>query len=664
MKKFVLQREPDRRKDASYRIPYTELLNDRQYQAVMHEGGPALVVAGAGTGKTRTLTYRVARLIEDGNPPESILLLTFTRRAAREMLERATGVLDDRCSRVKGGTFHHYCNQLLHRYADRIGFPNHFTLLDQADAADVIRYLRTSVARQLKGKRFPQKHALAAMFSSTVNKQISLYEVLASQYPQFLEHYDMIEELQKRYSEYKSANAVMDFDDLLVYTRFLLIQEKDICRKVASQNRYVMVDEYQDTNNLQDELTSLFSSAHRDLLVVGDDAQSIYSFRGANFRNILSFPERFENCHVIKLEENYRSTAPILNLSNTLINKASEKFEKKLFTVKQEGDLPGLVKASSERDQSRFICQLLLQLREQGRALGDMAVLFRNGRDSYDLEWELGKRNIPFQKFGGQKFAEAAHVRDVLAHLRVIVNPEDQVAWNRVLLLLEGIGPQTASELIQWLRRNKEENLADSNIVSRAYKKQLEKLSMTLSEVTSFRQYPGKAVESVAAYYQPICEKRHDDHPKRIKDLEAFAGLAGGYASLDQLLQELTLDPLDATAVETEAREKDETPLVLSTIHSAKGLEWDTVFVVQCLDGIIPSGYSVDDPMALDEELRLLYVACTRAREQLFITYPVTRESTYGEYFSNPSRFLEGIHERTLEPWLLEEEPARQQLSP
>jgi DNA helicase II / ATP-dependent DNA helicase PcrA len=662
MKRFILQQDIVRRDYPEYRIAYTELLNEQQLIAVMHDSGPALVVAGAGTGKTRTLVYRVARLVEDGVPPGSILLLTFTRRAAKEMLDKASGVLDDRCTQVRGGTFHQYCNLLLHMYADHIGYPHNFTLLDQPDAADAIQYARAPLAAQVRGKRFPQKQTLLSIFSASVNRKLPIYEILATGYPQFLGHHDLIEEVQKRYSVYKSDNAVMDFDDLLVHTRNLLAGNEQIREKVASVNRHVMVDEYQDTNALQAELATLFSSEYGNIMAVGDDAQSIYAFRGADFRNILTFPDRFGDCKVIRLEENYRSVQPILDLSNTLINKARQKFEKKLFTRREGGDLPGLVKAPCERDQSRFVSQMVLQMREQGLSLSDMAVLFRNGRDSYDLEWELNRKNIPFQKFGGQKFAEAAHIRDILAHLRIIVNPDDQIAWSKILLLLDGIGPKTAEELISWLRKNKARDFSDCGLASRSYRKQLELLSITLAEISAYRTQPDKAVAAAVGYYKPICARRFDDFPKRIKDLEAFSGLAGSYRDLEQLLQELTLDPLDATAIGTERSEKDENPLVLSTIHSAKGLEWDTVFLIQCLEGIIPSGYSVDDPDAMDEELRLLYVACTRARERLFVTYPVTKESSFGEYFSNPSRFLDGIPEKVLESWLLEEEPSGKQL--
>jgi len=424
-----------------------------------------------------------------------------------------------------------------------------------------------------------------------------------------------------------------------------------------------MVDEYQDTNTLQAELVGLFSSVHQNLMVVGDDAQSIYAFRGANHKNILSFPDLYNNCTTILLEENYRSSKSILELANSLMEKAREKFNKKLYTTRSGGDLPGLVKAPNERDQSRFVTQMLLHLREQGIPLGDMAVLFRNGRDSYDLEWELNHNNIPFRKFGGQKFAEAAHVRDVLGHLRVIVNPDDRIAWSRILLLLDGIGPKTADELITWLKLNKTSELKNSGMVSDSYKEQIDKLSALLSRLRSLGNEPQKAVEEVVTYYTPVCRKKFDDHSKRIKDLQAFSEMAANFHSLEHILQELTLDPLNASAMETEKTTRDESPLVLSTIHSAKGLEWDSVFIIQCLDGIIPSGYSVENAEALDEELRLLYVAATRARERLFVTYPVTKEGSYGDYFSNPSRFIDEIPENTLEPWLLEEASEKKQIT-
>ncbi len=664
MKKFILKKEEDTR-GVSYSIDYEKELNDPQFEAVSHKEGPALVIAGAGTGKTRTLIYRVARLIEQGVAPGNILLLTFTRRAAREMLERAGRVLDQRCSKVNGGTFHYYCSRLLHRYAERMGFPENFTILDSSDAIEVIQLLRTELNAAESGKRFPRKNTIYNMLSSAANKQLGLHEIVDSQYPQFREHIDKIEQIAQAYSAYKKKSHVMDFDDLLVQTRDMLRQHKDICQQVSAENRYVMIDEYQDTNALQAELAGLFTWGHNNIMAVGDDAQSIYAFRGADHKNIMEFPNLFRNTRIIKLEENYRSTQRILDLANRLLEQAKDKYDKRLFTNREEGDLPALIKAPDERDQSRFISQMILTMREQGKELREMAVLFRNGRDSFELELELNRKKIPFIKYGGVKFAEAAHIKDVLAHLKVLVNPADAISWNRVLTLLEGIGPKTAADLVAWLTSAQNPYAMDGmQRVSGKYKKQLDSLSMLLTDLKHKDFTTSEIVEHVVNYYRSFCEKRFDDHPKRVKDLETFVGLAQNFTDLDQILNDLSLDPIEQSAVDFESTVEDEAPLVLSTIHSAKGLEWSQVFLIQCLDGILPSGYSIDDADSLDEELRLMYVACTRAADNLYISYPVLQNNTYGEYFSNPSRFIADIGEKELEPWVLVEERDDQQALP
>jgi DNA helicase-2/ATP-dependent DNA helicase PcrA len=657
MKKFVLKKDSHSAREPDYSLDYQGLLNRQQLDAVFFDKGAALVVAGAGTGKTRTLTYRVARLVEAGVPPEQILLLTFTRRAAREMLSRASQVLDERCQRVQGGTFHFYCSQLLHRYASKLGFRNTFTIIDAADAQDVLQLLRTELEYNKLDQRFPTKQTLNSMFSTAVNKQQTIHEVVDEQYSQFMVHIDRLEHLYQKYREYKREHHVMDFDDLLLYTIELLEDHEDIRRKVTAKLRYVMIDEYQDTNALQARLTELFASHHGNVMVVGDDAQSIYSFRGADHQNIMEFPNQFENTKIIKLEENYRSTKRILDLTNRLLDQAKFKYNKRLFTQKEKGDLPAIVKAPDLQDQSRFLSQMILNLREQGYDLSDTAVLFRNGRDSYDLEVELNRKNIPFVKYGGQKFSEAAHIKDVLAHLRVLVNPLDTIAWNRALMLLDGIGPKTAQDLYDWIRQAENPyRLSQSDRVSERYIKQLDALSKMLQRIKEEQPPVADIVQIVVDYYTEFCKKRYDDHPKRLKDLEAFVGISENYRSLKQMLEELALDPINRTALETEAGEKDEDPLVLSTIHSAKGLEWSNVFIMQCLDGVIPSGFSIEDEKQLDEELRLLYVACTRAKEHLFLTYPVTHHTVYGDYLTNPSRFITDIEEDVLEPWLLVEE--------
>tara|TARA_R110002124_G_scaffold48026_1_gene142140 strand:+ start:14858 stop:16876 length:2019 start_codon:yes stop_codon:yes gene_type:complete len=656
MKKFVLKKEEPKLRPEDYSIPYADLLNKQQLEAVFFDKGAALVVAGAGTGKTRTLVHRVSRLVESGVDPSNILLLTFTRRAAKQMLNRASSILDDRCQQVKGGTFHFYCSQLLHRYSDRIGFPNNFTIIDTADALEVIQFVRTQLNLHKKNKRFPNKNTLLNMISTSINKHLDLRVVLMDQFPQFAEQIDKIEEVALGYAEYKEKNFVMDFDDLLIKTKQLLEQHEDIRIKVASSHQFVMVDEYQDTNQIQADLVQLFSSVHGNIMAVGDDAQSIYSFRGADHQNIMAFPELFEHTKLIKLEENYRSTPQILDAANNLLKQATFKFDKELFSRKEEGELPALVQAPSEHDQSRFITQVVLQLREQNIELNEIAVLFRNGRDSYDLEVELNRKNIPFVKYGGQKFTEAAHIKDVLAHVRVLVNPMDTIAWNRVLMLIVGIGPKTAQDLFEWIRLAKNPYaLGMSDAVSKSYMKQMEGLSKLLQEIKNGGYQVSEVIEQLVEYYREFCEKRYDDYPKRLKDLEAFINISSGFSSLAKMLEDLALDPITATAVDTEEKENEEAPLILSTIHSSKGLEWRHVFIIQCLDGIIPSAYSVDDEELLDEELRLLYVASTRAKEMLYFTYPMLAQSAYGDYFTNPSRFLKKL-EHSLEEWTLEEE--------
>ncbi|REL38190.1 ATP-dependent helicase [Rhodohalobacter sp. SW132] len=664
MKKFVLHKDDSTRKE-HYSIEYENLLNPAQYEAVMHGTGPALVIAGAGTGKTRTLIYRLSRLIESGCDPSSILLLTFTRRAAGEMLRRATAILDNRCRRVEGGTFHHYCSKLLHIHSEEIGYPENFTIIDSGDAMDTIQLLRGRIDKSKIRKRFPKKSTLYSIFSGSVNKMVSIPELIQNEYSQFLNHTENIEDLYQEYCRYKEKNFVMDFDDLLVNTRNLMRNNKEVRIKIAIKNKHVLVDEYQDTNALQAELTELFSSVHKNVMAVGDDAQSIYSFRGADVQNMREFPERFKGTKIIKLEENYRSTQRILDLANQVLSQSKEAFEKNLYTNNNEGDLPGLVKAANNNDQSRFLTQMILNLREQGRDLADMAVLFRNGRDSFDLEVELNKKNIPYTKYGGQKFTEAAHVKDVLAHLRIYINPQDTISWNRALMLMDGIGPKTAEEFFTWAQQSNDPfNPHKAPHASDRYLNQLKALSTLFTDLKSFEGSVSEQLQSVVDYYSTFCKKRFDDHPKRMKDLETFVDISGTYRSLQHLVEEVALDPIEATAIDTEAAEKDESPLILSTIHSAKGLEWGTVFLIQCLDGIIPSGYAIDDPLQMEEEIRLVYVAVTRAKDQLFLTYPAMHQGAYGDYFTNPSRFVEDIPESLLEPWLLVEEPESNALDP
>ncbi|MGH7899029.1 MAG: ATP-dependent helicase, partial [Candidatus Binatia bacterium] len=437
------------RREANLRIDYAAELNPAQHAAACHLEGPVLVIAGAGSGKTRTLVYRVARLVEMGVAPQSILLLTFTRHAAEVMLERAAELVGPDCGRVCGGTFHSFANILLRRFARAIGREPSFTILDRGDSEDVIQLLRTGMGLDRKERRFPKKQTIGEIFSMAVNKSVSLPRIVESQYLHLADHLDDLERLRLGYDAYKTEKNLFDYDDLLVKLRDLLAGNPAIARRLATELRFVMVDEYQDTNRLQAEIVELVGASHRNVMAVGDDAQSIYSFRGADFRNIMDFERLFPGARVITLEDNYRSTQPILDLANAVIERAAERYTKVLRTTEKEGERPMLVQAENESFQSRFVCQRILELREEGVPLEDVAVLFRSSYHSFGLELELARRDIPFIKRGGFKFVETAHVKDVVAHLRVVANPLDTVSWLRILLLLEGVGPKRAGEMVE-----------------------------------------------------------------------------------------------------------------------------------------------------------------------------------------------------------------------
>ena len=645
----------------SLQIDYAGELNPQQYAAATAPGGPVLVVAGAGTGKTRTLIYRVAYLVETGTRPEEIVLLTFTRRSAREMLTRASALLDGRCSRVRGGTFHAFCLSLLRQYAAKIGFERTFSVLDAADASDVLDVLRTAGGFHKAGKRFPRKRTLYSMFSACANRTEALADVLETRYPQFAGYLDDLLAIQKGYAAYKQQYGLMDYDDLLSRTLGLFNEHPDVRQRVAAVCRHVLVDEYQDTNRPQADLVEAFASVHRSVMAVGDDAQSIYRFRGADVRNIFAFPERFPGAQVLRLEENYRSTQPILDFANHVIQHAQRRYDKKLFSDRKEGEKPGLVAAPDDRFESRFVSQLVLQLREEGTPLHRMAVLFRSAFNSYDLEVELNRRGIPFVKYGGLKLNEAAHIKDVLAYLKVAENPKDAVAWNRILQLLPGVGPKTARDLIEWITEETSDpfTLQDRPYAPR-YIGALKALFEMLRAIRKEKVTLAQQVEVAIRYYEPILERKYfEDYPKRQQDLEHFAGLAESFPNRTEFLSSLALDPIELTSLDAAPMEDDEPPLVLSTIHSAKGLEFHTVFLIHALDGVLPSYYSLKEEDGLDEELRLLYVAVTRAEENLFISYPVLQyQRRQGEYLASPSRFVAGVPEQLLEPCSLVEENA------
>ena len=612
------------------KIDYKNELNKAQLEAVESTDGAYLVIAGAGSGKTRVLVHRVAYLVEKGVKPDEILLLTFTRRASEEMLRRASLLLDERCSRVSGGTFHSFANATLRRYAKFLGLANNFSILDESDAEDTINLIRTQLGFNKGEKRFPRKKAILDVISKSVNKSEKLEDVIYAEYPQFLEFSEEIKKIRTEYHKYKIEKSLLDYDDLLVYLKKLLTDHEEARLILSRKFKYIMVDEYQDTNKLQAFIACLLASEHKNIMVVGDDAQSIYSFRGANFRNIMDFPKLFKNTKIITLEENYRSTQPILNLTNEVIKGAKEKFEKNLYTKKKGDQQPIFMDAEDENAQSRYIADKVLELREEGVELKDMAVLFRSGWHSNDLEIELASRNIPFVKYGGQKFVEAAHIKDVISYLRIVYNASDQVSWLRALLLIPGIGPKSAQKLINALAPS----AGAPQVNSGKHKEEVNKLFGILKDIDSSKQGPAKIIETFLEYYQPLLKNKYDDFHKRINDLDSLLRIASRYKSLEQFLTDMALEPPERSLAEAGLKDKDDSTLTLSTIHSAKGLEWHTVFLIYVAEGHLPSYLSLEDEEGIEEERRLFYVASTRAKENLFLLKPHVDR--------NPRSFMDG----------------------
>jgi len=626
------------------RLDFLEELNPAQAEAVRTIFGPLLVIAGAGSGKTKTLTCRMAYLVAQGVPPEKILLLTFTRRASKEMIERAGALLKMDCDKIMGGTFHSICQYMLRFYGHLLGYNSNFTILDRSDAEDLINLLRNSLGLADRKKRFPRKDTLANIYSKLINQQKTLEDILSSEYPQFLDYYHEIERLFVEYTNYKKEHHLMDYDDLLLNWLKILKNYPEVRYEVGKRFEFIMVDEYQDTNILQGEIIKYMGENHQNVMVVGDDSQSIYGFRGANYKNIFEFPKLFPNTRIIKLEQNYRSTQAILNLANAIISKSKIKYTKNLFTLKKQGEKPVLFYAKDETESSKFIADKVLELREKGVKLSQIAVLFRSAFHSFDLEVELTKRGIPFIKFGGLKLLESAHIKDFLAFIKIISNPKDFLSWNRVLLLLEGIGPRTAEKIINTLKQESS-NLFFS--LERLFIQfpfpEFKAFINLLKDIKDSKELPSEILIKIWNFYEPIFERiYYEDYFKRSKDIEGLIALSEKYRTLEEFLADLILEPLEVTGNEKPL--KDEDFLILSTIHSAKGLEWHTVFILSLIDGRFPSLYSLQNEEELEEERRLFYVAVTRAREQLYLIAPMT---VYipgeGKTLSKVSRFVKEI---------------------
>jgi len=619
-------------------ISYLEKLNPQQRRAVEHGGpalgdaGPLLIIAGAGSGKTNTLAHRVAHLIVNGADPHRIMLLTFTRRAAEEMTRRVArivaSVMRARNATIAdaitwAGTFHAVGARLLREYAEAIGLDRAFTIHDREDSADLMNLARHELGFSKTERRFPTKGTCLAIYSRAVNAETSLDEVLGSSFPWCAEWQAELRTLFDAYVEAKQWQHVLDYDDLLLYWAQMM-QERCIAGDVSARFDHVLVDEYQDTNRLQASILFSLKPDGRGLTVVGDDAQSIYSFRAATVCNILDFPNHFSpRAEIITLDQNYRSTQPILTAANAVIDLAQERFTKNLWSERRSAERPQLISVREEADQARYVVEKVLAKREAGIALKSQAILFRASRHSGPLDVELTRRNIPFIKYGGLKFLEAAHIKDVLAFLRWAENPRDRVAGFRLIQLLPGVGSATAARILDQAIEQSDPMRGLSGFAPPAAAAQSWPPFLTAVNLVYGKSVGWPAeLDLVRRWYEPHLERIHDDAAARQDDLVQLGQIASTYPSRERFLTELTLDPPDATSDRAGSPLLDEDYLILSTIHSAKGQEWKSVFILNAVDGCLPSDLATGSSAEIEEERRLLYVAMTRAKDNLHLIIP------------------------------------------
>ncbi|MBM4071472.1 MAG: ATP-dependent helicase [Planctomycetes bacterium] len=626
-------------------------LNPDQCRAAKHCAGPLLVVAG--TGKTKTIAARVANLIEEGADPARILLLTFTRRAAEEMLRRAGRVVGEAVTRqVQGGTFHAMAHKLLRIYSEALGLGKNFVVIDPGDAQDLLDLIRTELGLHKSESRFPKKATLLSIYTRCVNASQPLNQALAERFPSCLPHADDIKRIFQEFASRKADRDLLDFDDLLLYWSQAL-DLPEIGKAIATRFQHILVDEYQDTNPSQAAIlqkmyqlmTQGLEGTSCSVMVVGDDAQSIYSFRGATVQNILDFPEQFAGATVITLEQNYRSTIPILRVANAVMHFARKRYPKNLRSDRASECRPELVTCANEMAQSTFIADRILENREEGIPLTKQAVLFRASHNSDALEVELRRRNIPFVKWGGLKFLEAAHIKDLLAFLRVLENPRDDLSWMRILRMFDGIGPGRAREAVLHLQEcwGGFQSLEAWNAPVSAHA-QLRQLIDLLEGLADSGLPVSVEIERIRQFCTPLFEERYESSEMRLRDLDQMELLSQQARSRTSFLADLTLDPPNSTGDLAGPPLLDEEYVVLSTIHSAKGCEWDAVYVIHVADGVIPSDMAQGED-DLEEERRLLYVALTRARNRLYVTFPwryFHRKHSMGDAYSTAqfSRFL------------------------
>ena len=646
-------------------INYRQELNEQQHAAVTAPPGPALVIAGAGSGKTRTLTYRAAFLLEQGIPPERILLLTFTNKAAKEMMSRVTDLLGGELSALWGGTFHSIGNRVLRRHAGLLGYQPGFSILDRDDAEVLINTCRNDLDIDLVATRFPKAGVLSDIFSLAVNKQQPLAGLLAEQFQYFAALSDQIAALRQTYTARKIAANAMDFDDLLALWLKLLQEHPKVREEQQRRFQFILVDEYQDTNKLQGALIDLLAAKHHNVMAVGDDCQSIYSWRGAHFQNILKFPDRYPEAKIYRIETNYRSTPEILRVANAAIAANVRQFPKELAPARPGGVKPVLVPCGDGNEQAAFVAQRVLQLREEGIELNKMAVLYRAHFHALELQFELTRRNIPFTITSGLRFFEQAHIKDVAAWLKFITNPRDEPAFKRIVRLLPGVGARSADKIWNAFRAappGGQPPLAAAlqKIAPAVPKKSAvpwAQFTATIAQLEEpkTRRSASRMIHLVLeAGYEDYLQGQYTNYQSRLSDLEQMADTSLQFATVEEFLTQLALQ----TGVEAEDNlpvRDAEAPLRLSTIHQAKGLEFEVVFVIMLCEGAFPSARSIEVLDGEEEERRLFYVAVTRARSHLYLSYPLLRlTSGSNELEQEPSRFLAEIPGALLEEWNLQ----------
>lgn len=660
-----------RRPASAHRINYAEELNAQQLAAVEAPPGPALVIAGAGSGKTRTLTYRVAYLLEQGIAPSNILLLTFTNKAAREMLERVETLLPNQTQGLWGGTFHSIGNRILRRHAVEAGFAPGFSIMDREDQLDLLKPVIAALGIDPKDKRFPKAEVVGDIISLALNTGEPLELILEERYPYYLEFSEEIAQIRQAYEVRKQKANALDFDDLLEKPLRLLRQHEAIAQRYRQQFQFILVDEYQDTNRLQADFIDALGREHGNVMVVGDDAQSIYSWRGANFRNILDFEKRYPGATTYKIETNYRSIPEVLEVANAAISENTEQFRKQLAPArKASGVRPALVPLESSNDQALFIAQHILELQDQGVDLQHIAVLYRAHYHSMEIQMELTRHGIPFAVTSGLRFFEQAHTKDAAAFLKFVVNPRDEVAFKRMAQLLPGVGGKSAEKL--WLaveaalrepgaQFSFADLLAPLKVPAKA-KKAWEQLAYTLDEIAPEGKPASPAImlhSVIEAVYDDYLRSKFPNYEQRREDLHTLENFARQYENAEEFLEQLALlTGPESTDLAGRPGSGDPERVTLSSIHQAKGLEWRVVFLVWLTEGMFPSARSIETREGIEEERRLFYVAVTRAEDELYLTYPLIRlNAGYGEAVQRPSRFIGEIPKEKLEEWQISNGP-------